>query len=103
MTEPASLTAMRQLVAEARLRRAGPRAPRDRPVPPAGQARRGAPEQEAADAGQHDAEDELADADERSAPLPNQRHRRHEEHDGDAEDEQADSRSRPGVAGEPGA
>ena len=53
MTEPASVTAMRQLVAEARLRRTR--------LPRSGTGR--AAVQEAADAGQHQAEHHLADAD----------------------------------------
>ena len=97
MTEPASLTAMRQLVAEAGLRRTRP----SRPLPARDPGRSGAarpPEQEAADDGEHDGEDELTDA-HAGLVAGEPRHRRHEENGADAEHEQADQPLAPGVAG----
>jgi hypothetical protein len=104
MTEPASLTAMRQLVAEARLRRShvARRAPsRTAPDPgPSGAAC--PPDQETADNGQHDGEDELTDA-HAGLVAGEPRHRRDQEHEGDTEDEQADQPLPSGVARAEGA
>jgi hypothetical protein len=99
VTEPASLTAMRQLVAEARLWRShvARRAP-SRTAPDPG--RSGAtrpPEQEAADHGQDDGENELADA-HAGLIAGEPRHRRDQEDEGDTEDEQADQPLPSGVA-----
>jgi hypothetical protein len=92
MSEPASLTAMRQLVAEARLRRTG-----SARVPGRSGALR-PPVEEAADRRQDDSEDELTDAHDRSvAGEPG--HRRDEQDHGDPEDEQADQPLTPGVTG----
>ena len=95
MTEPASLTAMRQLVAEAALRRTRP----SRPLTARDPGRSGAarpPEQEAADDGEHHGEDELTDA-HAGLVTGEPRHRRHEEDGADAEHEQADQPLATGV------
>ena len=88
MTEPASVTAMRQLVADARLRRTR--------LPRSGTGR--AAVQKAADAGQQQAEHHLADPD---ALLPRAEpgHRRDQQDDGDAEHEQGDQPLTTGVTG----
>jgi hypothetical protein len=99
MTEPASLTAMRQLVAEARLRRShvARRTPSRTAPDPGRSGAAGPPEQEAADNGQDDGEDELADA-HAGLVAGEPGHRRDEEHEGDPEDEQADQPFPSGVA-----
>ena len=89
MTEPASLTAMRQLVAEARLRRVNRAAPRLPARAPGRSGAAGPSEQEAADHGQDDGEDELTDA-HAGLVAGEPRHRGDQEHEGDPEDEQAD-------------
>jgi hypothetical protein len=99
MTEPASLTAMRQLVEEARLRRAA--GERERPCRPSAPAR--PPVEDGADDGEDDPEEELADADPLlSGAEPG--HRGHEQDDGDGENEEADEALPAGVAaaGRPG-
>jgi hypothetical protein len=82
MTEPASMTAMRQLVEEARLRRASGTRRR------ASAALRPAVQEETHD-GEDGGEHQLTDAD--AGPVTGEpgRHR-HQQDGGDAEDEQAD-------------
>jgi hypothetical protein len=92
MTEPASITAMRQLVAEARLRRLA--------VVRRSGARRPAVQQPADDR-EHGTEEQLADADELLAGAE-PGHRGDQEDDGDAEQEQSDQPLAAGVAGSPG-
>jgi hypothetical protein len=87
MTEPASVTAMRQLVADARLRWSGSRR---------------AAVQEAAGAGEHEAEQDLADPDP-LLPGAEPGHRRHQQDDGDPEHEQRDQPLASGVTGGRGA
>jgi hypothetical protein len=96
MTEPASLTAMRQLVAKARLRRS--LGPRRVPVRPGRSGPAGAPDQEAAYPRQDDAEHELADAD-ADLVAGEPRHRRDQQDEGHAENEQPDQALTTGAAG----